>query len=260
VTFPALAVVGTSEAVNIFSHAGRLLGIKVQEFTSRHLLDPHDQFDVVVDADARMDVLVSDPDPALQTFVIVVARSPHGQAATWPVSEAIFQGTALLQTVTPAPSIDDGQSINLQSRALDEALARDLVGVMSVHLQVKNQAITTTRICHGVSPDGYWTLEGARTSVAEQHLRAIFNLPLGSTNALFPHVVMRRVFAGDKPDMYYPYLHLFARDPELRIHQYGADSTPGAVVAHLSVGGSDVQDLLERAEHAALYFSGEIDE
>jgi 5-(carboxyamino)imidazole ribonucleotide synthase len=51
-----------------------------------------------------------------------------------------------------------------------------------------------------------------------------------------------------------------ARDPGLKIHMYGKAVKPGRKIGHVTVLGSDFEDCLERATHAAAYLRGEIDE
>ena len=98
------------------------------------------------------------------------------------------------------------------------------------------------------------------TSQFEQHLRAVLDLPLGSPAARAPYSVMVNVLGGDLPDLYPAFLHCMARDPALRIHVYGKDVKPGRKVGHVTVCGDDLDDLLERARHAAAYLRGDIDE
>ena len=74
---------------------------------------------------------------------------------------------------------------------------------------------------------GHWTIEGARTSQFEQHLRAVLDLPLGDTRMTAPHVVMANVLGGEIEDMYAGYLHCLAHDPGVRIHMYGKGYAQG---------------------------------
>ena len=111
---------------------------------------------------------------------------------------------------------------------------------------------------------GHWTIEGAVTSQFEQHLRAVLDLPLGSTRPrVAPYAVMVNVLGGDDPavtDLYPAYLHCMARDPGLKIHMYGKQVRPGRKVGHVTVTGDDLADLQERARHAAAYLRGDVDE
>jgi 5-(carboxyamino)imidazole ribonucleotide synthase len=72
--------------------------------------------------------------------------------------------------------------------------------------------------------------------------------------------VTGKVIGGDKADMYRPYLHLMARNPSLRFHQYRTDVKPGVEVGHLTVCGDDLNYLTQEIEHARDYMSGVVDE
>jgi 5-(carboxyamino)imidazole ribonucleotide synthase len=60
--------------------------------------------------------------------------------------------------------------------------------------------------------------------------------------------------------MYRPYLHLMARTPALKFHQYKVDARPGAVVGHVTLLGKNSSELIDEVQHALEYMSGEIDE
>jgi 5-(carboxyamino)imidazole ribonucleotide synthase len=72
--------------------------------------------------------------------------------------------------------------------------------------------------------------------------------------------VMGNVVAGNKSDMYRPYLHLMARTPALKFHQYKVDVRPGVVVGHITLLGKNRAELVAEVQHALAYMSGEIDE
>jgi 5-(carboxyamino)imidazole ribonucleotide synthase len=107
---------------------------------------------------------------------------------------------------------------------------------------------------------GHWTIEGSRTSQFEQHLRAVLDLPLGDPSMTAPFAVMGNILGGEKSDMYRPYLHLMARNPELKFHQYKKEVRKGRKIGHVTVIGKNLLELTEIAEHARDYMSGEIDE
>jgi len=81
---------------------------------------------------------------------------------------------------------------------------------------------------------GLWTIEGAKTSQFEQHLRAILDLPLGDPAMVSRYAVTGNILGGDKTDMYRPYLHLMARNPNLKFHQYKNEIRKGSNVGHVS--------------------------
>ena len=60
--------------------------------------------------------------------------------------------------------------------------------------------------------------------------------------------------------LYPAYRHIMARDPGLKVHLYGKGVRPGRKIGHVNVSGTDLDDLRERASHAADYLSGVITE
>ena len=85
---------------------------------------------------------------------------------------------------------------------------------------------------------GHWTIEGARTSQFEQHLRAVLDLPLGAPQPAAGQTVMVNVFGGEDPDLYCRYIHVMAGDPGVKVHIYGKAVRPGRKIGHVTVTGS----------------------
>jgi 5-(carboxyamino)imidazole ribonucleotide synthase len=101
---------------------------------------------------------------------------------------------------------------------------------------------------------GHWTIEGATTSQFEQHLRAVLDYPLGSTEPRAPITVMANVLGGSPvPEMGVDERlhHLFARFPQARPHLYGKAERPGRKVGHVTVLGEDVAETRRIATLAA---------
>lgn len=194
-------------------------------------------------------------EPSDAVFSVLVARSPHGQASSWAPTEILHEGPATI-TITPAPALSRGEAGMAQSLALDLAKRSGAVGVVDVEMVLAHGELSARRISLGPSQNGSWSIEGARTSQFEQHLRAILDLPLGDPSQLAPFVVTGTYFG--EGNMYRPYLHLMARSPALKIHQYltGALQAKG----HVTAMGSDLLDLRECVTHAVEYMSGVIDE
>ncbi|MEI6364737.1 MAG: 5-(carboxyamino)imidazole ribonucleotide synthase [Actinomycetes bacterium] len=192
-------------------------------------------------------------------LAVQVARSPHGQAAVYPVVQTIQRDGICREVIAPAP-IDEDTAIQAQAIALQIAQLLDVTGMLAVEMFLTTNGVVVNELAMRPHNSGHWTIDGAVTSQFEQHLRAVLDLPLGSTAALAPHVVMVNVLGGDHPDMYHAYLHCMARDPGLKIHMYGKEVRPGRKVGHVTVVGDDLADLLERGRHAAAYLTGEITE
>jgi len=191
---------------------------------------------------------------------VMVARSPHNQAATWPATLTIQSDGICTSTVTPVPDISDALANKVQAAALQIAAGISLVGVMAVEMFIVGEDFYINELALRPHNSGHWSIEGCITSQFEQHLRAILDLPLGSTALRSKYAVMGNVLGGEKSDMYRPYLHLMARTPELKFHQYGKEVKPGRKIGHVTLCGENLLQLQLEVSHAVDYMNGVIDE
>ncbi len=198
--------------------------------------------------------------PFDRELAILIARSPHNQVATWAVSETIQRDGICIETITPAPNLSEEVANLAQQIASDIANVIKLVGVMAVELFQVGDKLIVNEIALRPHNSGHWSIEGSVTSQFEQHLRAVLDLPLGETKMTAKWAVMANILGTENSDLYRPYLHLFARDPELKIHIYGKEVRPGRKVGHATVVGDDLAELRTRAAHAIDYISGVVDE
>jgi 5-(carboxyamino)imidazole ribonucleotide synthase len=191
---------------------------------------------------------------------VMVARSPHNQAATWPPTATVQSDGICTMTITPAPELKDELAKEVSAAALKIAQAIDLVGVMAVEMFIEGDAFYINELALRPHNSGHWSIEGSVTSQFEQHLRAILDLPLGDTTLRNKYAVMGNVLGGAKSDMYRPYLHLMARTPGLKFHQYGKEVRPGRKIGHVTFCGENLLELQSEIKHAIDYMNGAIDE
>ena len=193
-------------------------------------------------------------------IAVMVARSPHGQATSWAPTQTVQEDGICTMTITPAPSISDEIAEQAQKLALDIAAEVGVIGVMAVEMFVKGDQLFINELAMRPHNSGHWTIDGSRTSQFEQHLRAILDLPLGEPAMTHEYAVMGNILGGDKADMYRPYLHLMARNPDLKFHQYKKEVRKGRKIGHVTAIGSDLLQLTTDVQHARDYMSGAIDE
>ena len=94
-------------------------------------------------------------------------------------------------------------------------------------------------------------------------LRAVLDLPLSDPRLAAPQVVMANVFGVDgasTADIYSRYTHVMAADPGVKVHLYGKQVRPGRKIGHVTVIGSDVAGLRDRATRAASYLATGMEE
>jgi 5-(carboxyamino)imidazole ribonucleotide synthase len=187
----------------------------------------------------------------------LVARSPSGQAAAYPVVESTQRDGICHEVVAPAPDLDPAHAAQAQELALRIARDLDVTGILAVELFETGDGVLVNELAMRPHNTGHWTQDGSVTSQFENHLRAVLDLPLGSPVARAPWTVMVNILGGSGR-LYDGYPHALARDPRLRVHLYGKEPRPGRKVGHVNAYGDDLHDCLERARHAAAWFAGEL--
>lgn len=189
----------------------------------------------------------------------LVARSPFGQGAAWPVVETVQRDGICVEAYAPAPGLSDELGAAAAELGLRLAAELGVVGVLAVELfETVDGALLVNELAMRPHNSGHWTMDGAVTSQFEQHLRAVLDYPLGDTAATAPAIVMANVLgAPETPTMSMDERlhHLFARLPEAKVHLYGKGERPGRKIGHVNMIGSDMADLRERAVRAAHWLS-----
>jgi 5-(carboxyamino)imidazole ribonucleotide synthase len=192
--------------------------------------------------------------PLQRELAAVVARSPYGQAAAWPVVETVQEDGICVEVVAPAPGLDEERALQAQELALDLANRLGVVGVLAVELFETAEGLLVNELAMRPHNSGHWTIEGSRTSQFEQHLRAVLDYPLGATGLTAPVVVMANVLGGEgEPDLDRRLHLLMGRDPAVKVHLYGKDVRPGRKIGHVTALGDDLHETRERARAGAHY-------
>jgi 5-(carboxyamino)imidazole ribonucleotide synthase len=196
----------------------------------------------------------------------LVARSPSGQAAAWPLVETVQTDGICTEVLAPAPRLDPAFAASATEAALRIAGELGVTGVLAVEMfEVTDPGAGTSRylvneLAMRPHNSGHWSMDGAVTGQFEQHLRAVLDLPLGSPSARAPWTVMANILGGYHTELYPAYRHVMARDPEVKVHLYGKVVRPGRKVGHVNLSGTHLGDLRERALHAANYVRGVVTE
>ena len=170
---------------------------------------------------------------------IIAVRSRTGEVACYPLVENHHAGGILRKTIAPAPNV----SAALQSLArqhVEKLLTHlDYVGVLALELFEVNGELWANEIAPRVHNTGHFSIEGARVSQFENHLRAILGLPLGATDVPEPCAMLNLI--GVAPD---PAAVLAVSDAHL--HWYGKAPRPGRKVGHITVRAPSAATLSER--------------
>nr|WP_231725487.1 5-(carboxyamino)imidazole ribonucleotide synthase [Corynebacterium stationis] len=215
---------------------------------------------LVSDLSRRGVALMAEEKVALvRELSVLVARTPSGEVATWPLTESVQRNGVCAEAVAPAPGVDP----QLQQRAetLGEKIATELgvTGVLAVELfafanESGAEDIAVNELAMRPHNTGHWTLDGSVTSQFEQHLRAVMDEPLGDTSTLAPVTVMANVLGADedpKMPMGERAREVARRFPRAKVHLYGKGHRPGRKIGHVNLTGEDVEATRRDARLAA---------
>jgi 5-(carboxyamino)imidazole ribonucleotide synthase len=192
--------------------------------------------------------------PFTRELAALAACSPHRQGAVYPVVQTVQRDGICREVIAPAPGLPPGRAAQAEELALRLAAELGVTGLLAVELFETDAGLLVNELAMRPHNCGHWTIEGARTSQFEQHLRAVLDLPLGSPVLAAPATAMANVLGGDDGDIYDRYIHVMAADPGVKVHMYGKPARPGRKIGHVTVTGhSDPAGLADRARRAASY-------
>jgi 5-(carboxyamino)imidazole ribonucleotide synthase len=156
---------------------------------------------------------------------IIAARGRTGELVFYPLSENYHRDGILRLSLSCQGDSLQAMAQDLIQRLLDEL---DYVGVLALELFQVGDALYANEMAPRVHNTGHWTIEGARTSQFENHLRAVCGLPLGATdtpvNAAMVNMIGRLV---DETAI--------RQIPGAIPHVYGKVERPGRKVGHITL-------------------------
>jgi 5-(carboxyamino)imidazole ribonucleotide synthase len=192
--------------------------------------------------------------PFERELAVLAACSPHRQGAVYPVVQTVQRDGICREVIAPAPGLPPARAAQAAELAPRLAAELGVTGLLAVELFETSDGLLVNELAMRPHNCGHWTIEGARTSQFEQHLRAVLDLPLGSPALAAPATVMANVLGGDDGDIYDRYIHVMAADPGVKVHMYGKPVRPGRKIGHVTVtGAGDPAALADRARRAASY-------
>lgn len=204
------------------------------------------------------DLIVEEKVPLRRELAAVVARSPFGQVAAYPVVETVQRDGICVEVIAPAPGLSDERAAQAQDLAIRIATELDVVGLLAVELFDTGPGLVVNELAMRPHNSAHWTIEGARTSQFEQHLRAVLDYPMGDTSLTAPVVVMANVLGGTggHPMAVDERLHhMFAAEPAVKVHLYGKQVRPGRKIGHVTALGDDLDRVRASAARAARWLS-----
>jgi 5-(carboxyamino)imidazole ribonucleotide synthase len=171
--------------------------------------------------------------PFTREVSLVAARSAAGRIVYYPLAANTHAGGVLRYSVAPYRSAPLERAARKHLKKVLEAL--DYVGVLTIEFFVVGGRLIANEMAPRVHNSGHWTIEGSVTSQFENHLRAIADLPLGSTRTLGHSAMIN--FLGELPDR-----ERLLRIEGLAYHDYGKEPRPGRKVGHCTITRRSSED------------------
>lgn len=182
---------------------------------------------------------------------VIVARNPAGEITSFPAVEMVFHPTANLVEYLFSPAQIPAmvaQQADAIARQVIEALG--MVGLLAVEMFVtQDHQLLVNEIAPRPHNSGHQTIEGNRTSQYHQHLRAILNLPLGSTETREPSAMVNLLGEpGYEGEAHYEGLADVLAMPGVYVHLYGKKYTkPFRKMGHVTITDPTLESLKKKA-------------
>lgn len=188
----------------------------------------------------------------VKEIAVIVARNKKGEIKCYPVVEMLFDPQANLVDKVICPSsltVEQSEKAITYASEIIELLNMEGLLAVEFFIDLKGDVIVN-EIAPRPHNSGHHTIESNITSQFEQHLRAILNLPLGSTKLKLPSVMINILGADgyEGPVIYEGLTESMAIDG-VKIHLYGKKITkPYRKMGHVTVMSSSLECALKKAE------------
>ncbi|TWX73736.1 5-(carboxyamino)imidazole ribonucleotide synthase [Colwellia sp. C1TZA3] len=168
---------------------------------------------------------------------LVGARDSQGNTIVYPLTQNHHTNGVL--SVSIAIEID--QALQAQAKQVFDSIAKELnyIGVLAIEFFQIGEQLLVNEIAPRVHNSGHWTQQGADTCQFENHLRAVCNLPLGSTQLIRPSAMINILGEDEVPNE-------ILSVASTTLHWYGKSKRPGRKMGHINVSGNDEKQLAAR--------------
>ena len=181
------------------------------------------------------------------------ARRPSGEFKAWPLVETIQENGVCSVVLSPAPKASKEVLKTTAEIARKVADGLEVTGVLAVEMfEARDGRILINELAMRPHNSGHFSIEGSVTSQFEQHIRAVSDLPLGSTEPTAKHAVMVNLLGVDDSNNFVQaYDKALAAHPAAKVHTYGKGPRAGRKMGHVTVVSDDLEFALAEAKGAA---------
>ena len=208
------------------------------------------------------DLITRNVPPLIEEFLpldgeiaVLVARSADGSVAVYPAVETVQRDGICNELRVPA--IGSPMLLNSATRLAEEIATHiGMIGIMAIEFFVSEGRLLVNELAPRPHNSGHWTIDAAQTSQFEQHLRAVLGLPLGATSLKAEQVCTVNILGKDAETDPLDNLTSGLAIDGAHVHLYGKTPRTGRKLGHVTVTGSDRDEVYERAIAAASVLAG----
>lgn len=189
-------------------------------------------------------------------LAVLVARRPSGGFVTYPVVETVQRDGICRELVMPARAPDEmlDRAIALAERAVTEI---DAAGIVAVEMFVTTDGrLLLNEFAMRPHNSGHATIEGAVTSQFHNHLRAVLDWPLGSSELTAPAVGLVNLLGSGPDGVAMRNLPCALEIEGASVHLYAKEERVGRKIGHVTALGSTAEAALSVARSAAAILGG----
>jgi 5-(carboxyamino)imidazole ribonucleotide synthase len=189
--------------------------------------------------------------PFVKELAVIVARNENGELATFPLVEMEFNSEAnLVEFIFSPANVNVEIESNAKKIAIDIANRLEHVGLLAIELFLTEDGnLLVNEIAPRPHNSGHHTIEACFVSQYGMHLRAILNMPLGSTGLRTPAVMINLLGEkGFEGKARYENIEEVLHTEGAYIHLYGKEDTkPFRKMGHITVCNSNLEDAKDIA-------------
>jgi 5-(carboxyamino)imidazole ribonucleotide synthase len=180
------------------------------------------------------------------------ARRPSGEFKAWPLVQTIQENGVCSVVLSPAPKASAKTLKTTAEIARSVAEGLEVAGVLAVEMfEARDGRILINELAMRPHNSGHFSIEGSVTSQFEQHIRAVLDLPLGSTEPRAQNSVMVNLLGvDDQNDFIQAYDQALTAHPAAKVHTYGKGPRAGRKMGHVTVVSDDAEFALAEAKGA----------
>lgn len=187
------------------------------------------------------EVLVEAYLPLDGELAVLVARNPSGACRVYPATETVQRDGICHELHVPARF---GPSVARKAEDLAMRIAGTVgsTGILAIEFFVVGGDVLINELAPRPHNSGHWTIEGVETSQFEQHLRAVLDWPLGSTDLVAPGVMTRNLLGPDDGSDPFVRIPLALRAADAHLHWYGKEARPGRKIGHVTARAGSLDE------------------